>query len=387
MKYIVNSIVAKISNICNLDCSYCYVYKRGDEHYNNIPDKLSYEHCEMLLYRIKEHCKRHKLKSFTIGFHGGEPTMLGIEYFKNFIQMENKIFKGTNIHLFHSLQTNGTLLNEKWAVFCQENNISLGFSLDGYDTIHDKNRIYKHNKLGSYSDVLKNIDLCKKYAPINVLSVIDSSSDVNKVYQNIKDLSIYTISFLFPDANYKNNDGVEPIKIAEWLIEIFDLWFNDKNKNNLTVFLPFSMLINLLLGFEKSGNDAYGTVSNTALLILTNGEIQVTGVEKESVNNDGYYVQKNSFDDVFEKEIFRNYYNLHKDSVLCEKCRNCLIKDICGGGRYQYRFSLTNGFDNPSFFCETMKLLIVHIQNTLIKYLPKKIIENTNIRQLNVNEL
>ena len=91
--------------------------------------------------------------------------------------------------------------------------------------------------------------------------------------------------------------------------------------------------------------------------------------------------------DVFKKKIFRNYYNLHQDDVLCKQCQECIIKSIYGGGRYSHRYSKENKFDNPTIYCDVMKKLVLHIQNAVIAALPEHIKDKTNIEALSCDDL
>lgn len=388
MKYKVESLVVKIANVCNLNCSYCYVFNLGDEHYVDIPNKMSEELCDQLLFRIKEHCLEHRLNRFVIIFHGGEPLILGIPYYENFLAKAEKLFRDTHIHLGYVMQSNGTLMTDKWAKFLTDNKIHVGFSIDGYESIHNQNRVYRSNGRGSYQDVIKGINIYRKYQPnIDVLSVLNTDADPELFYQTIKDLKLHSLGLLFRDHNYNDIECVDFEKTTEWAIRLFDLWFDDKEKGGLKVLTPFTTLINLLLGMEWVGNDAYGEVMNNALLILSNGEIQVTGVEKPSKDTKAYFLQENKLNEVFKKKIFRDYYNLHQERNLCEQCLNCLIRPICGGGRYSHRFSKENGFNNPTIYCDTMKRLVVHIQNRVYETLPEELKEKTQLQMLCYEEL
>ncbi|MDE5639211.1 MAG: hypothetical protein K2I47_05385, partial [Odoribacter sp.] len=83
---------------------------------------------------------------------------------------------------------------------------------------------------------------------------------------------------------------------------------------------------------------------------------------------------------------FRYYYNAHQDNVLCEKCKRCIVKNICGGGQLAHRYSKNNGFDNPSIYCHEIFKYIVHVQNVLMKDLPENFIKETGLVELTLND-
>ena len=123
----------------------------------------------------------------------------------------------------------------------------------------------------------------------------------------------------------------------------------------------------MLLG-QDCGYEILGQRDNATIGIKTNGNIEI--VDSMKVCGDGFTytglnVLQNSFEDTFSNETLKLYYNAHHDVFLCDKCRNCIIKEICGGGKLPHRYSTRNGFDNPSVYCECIKDLVVHAQNYL----------------------
>jgi uncharacterized protein len=274
------------------------------------------------------------------------------------------------------------LLTEKWAKFLISNNIRIGFSIDGYEEIHNQNRIYRANGKGSYNDVVKGLNIYKQYDNINGLSVANTDADPLLFYETLKKIGFSGLGVLFRDHNYSDPQEIDMDKTLSWFIQLFDIWFSDKSKEKIRVLNPFTTIISLILGLDWTGNDAYGEVFNNALLVLSNGEIQVTGVEKPSKKSKTYYIQNNSISDVFKKKIFRDYYNLHQDDILCKQCQDCIIKSICGGGRYSHRYSEENKFNNPTIYCDITKKLVSHIQNAVVATLPKHIKDKTNIEPI-----
>lgn len=95
-------------------------------------------------------------------------------------------------------------------------------------------------------------------------------------------------------------------------------------------------------------------------------------------------VQTNSLTDIFNEPIYQLYHDSHKEHSLSNKCRNCCIKNICGGGMLAHRFSKNRGFDNPSVYCFDLFLLIKHIQNDLVSRLKDSSIEPLTIQDFNI---
>jgi len=89
---------------------------------------------------------------------------------------------------------------------------------------------------------------------------------------------------------------------------------------------------------------------------------------------------------VFENQLICKYHDAHQDLVLCEKCRTCVIKSICGGGQLAHRYSSVNGFDNPSIYCFQIFKFLVHVQNKIIGDLPTDLVSEIDIQRLTLSD-
>jgi len=388
-KYTVYSVILKFVNTCNLGCKYCYVFKSRTTRYEGLQKIISFETYEALLDRIVEHCEQYDIKSFAIVFHGGEPLLFGIENFKKLVALNEKKIKDTGINIGFCVQTNGTLMNAEFADFFSKNNIQVGFSFDGYEEIHNKNRVFKNSEKGSYEAVRKGIEVYKAaQQPIDILSVINENSNPSRFYEELKGIGVNSCSLLLKDADYTNWDNAKTQPIANWLIALFDIWCNDTSDNKPEI-APFTILINLLLGFEEKSNDSFGRRENTSITVLSDGQIRVTGTEDEfeNVQFHSFNVKRNSFSEIFEEKVFRMYYDLHSDDVLCKICQKCKIVDICGGGTLSHRYSKENYFNNPTVYCDVMKILTTYIQHSLIDKMPVELREKLKLQKLNISEL
>src|SRR5512136_3418890 len=120
-------IVAKpIGPACNLDCAYCFylekqaLYGAGEDF--RMPD-------EVLAAFIRKYVEAQPTPLVEFVWQGGEPTLLGIDFFKRVVELQ-KLFSGTK-SITNSLQTNGTLLDDAWCRFLKKQNFMVGISLDG----------------------------------------------------------------------------------------------------------------------------------------------------------------------------------------------------------------------------------------------------------------
>lgn len=78
--------VLKIASRCNINCSYCYMYNRGDTSYLNLPKFMTEEIYTATFKKAKDHCIKHRIETFVLVLHGGEPLLAGKKYIEKFCQ-------------------------------------------------------------------------------------------------------------------------------------------------------------------------------------------------------------------------------------------------------------------------------------------------------------
>lgn len=148
----INVLIKPASGLCNMNCDYCF-YK--DEMKNREQASFGYMSEATLKNVIRKTLPR-AIYSEGYAFQGGEPTLRGLDFFRKVIEYE-KQYNRNNIIVNNFLQTNGSLIDEDWCEFLQENNFLVGLSIDGIKEIHDK---YRHlNGAGSYDSVIKAAEL------------------------------------------------------------------------------------------------------------------------------------------------------------------------------------------------------------------------------------
>jgi len=369
MKSNLDWVILKISQVCNLNCSYCYVYNRGDDSWKNRPKFISLDIVDILADRINEHCHNNDLNHFTIEFHGGEPLTIGIDRFSEIVNLLKS--KCSSIDLSMVIQTNGLLLNEEWIQLFTNNNIGIGISLDGPPKINDINRV-DHKGKGSTDKLLTIIKSLKnnpnvkdKFDPgfccvINP-SLINGSELVRWFAQN----KITSYDFLLPDGNIKNFPqnwvGTEPYK--DFLISAFDEWFNmGKEAPSIRM---FELMMMGFLGVKVTLDSLGGDLSKLCV-VESDGGISVNDVTRicgGDFSNDKLNIKTNPLED---KNI---YFQISKLQDLSDTCKECKYLSSCGGGYLPHRFD-GNSFKNPSMYCDALYSLSEHIYNNMKNVIP-----------------
>jgi sulfatase maturation enzyme AslB (radical SAM superfamily) len=138
-------LIKPLNDLCNLRCTYCY---EGQEEFRSRGELMSQVHLERILKEILNSPKR----DIQFLWHGGEPLLAGIDFYKHALDIQRE----ANIHgieIYNGIQTNGTLLNQKWIDFLAEHNFGISLSLDGPKFLHDQSRI-DFGSNGTYERVI-----------------------------------------------------------------------------------------------------------------------------------------------------------------------------------------------------------------------------------------
>ncbi len=362
---IVNAIVLKVASLCNLNCSYCYVYNKGDETYKNKPKIFSKILIPILLKRILEYMNQKGIKRYMVIFHGGEPLLAGLPYYEYFIDQYNHIFHDSTKEISFVMQTNGTLLTEQFAEGLHKLNISIGISMDGTELTNSKYRVY-HNNKSSYYEIKKGIETCNKIIGNSaILSVVNIEDAPQSVYRHYQALGVSFVNLLFPDENHDTihlNDTRG--KIGKWLIEMFNLWFYDTSATKPEILL-FSTLVKLILSLPE-GNDIMGKRFGSTMIIEANGDIETNDtlrVSKAGITNTKYNIVSDDLNCITNVELAKLYYYAHHK--LSKPCEKCVLENICAGGYLVNRYGNGRGFNNESVYCEDIAELICHVQNII----------------------
>ena len=180
--------------ICNLDCEYCFFLSKemlypGDRF--RMADELLETYIQQLL-------ESHRTPEVMVAWQGGEPTMMGLDFFRRSVELVEKHRK-PNQQISYSIQTNGTMLDDAWAVFFKENSFLVGLSVDGPKDLHDAYRVDKRG-LGSFDRVMEGWEILNaRDVDFNVLCTIhaknaDHPLEVYKFFRD--DMNVQFVQFI-----------------------------------------------------------------------------------------------------------------------------------------------------------------------------------------------
>ena len=180
------------SSICNLACDYCYYLEKQELYADTRKRTMSDELTERF---IREYIEAQTMDEILFTWHGGEPLMRPIAYYKKVIALQREYGRGR--HIENCIQTNGTLINEDWCRLFRENHWLVGLSVDGPKEFHDE---YRRTRQGrpTFAKVMRAIEMLNRYGvEWNAMAVVnDFNADYPlEFYRFFKSIGCHYIQF------------------------------------------------------------------------------------------------------------------------------------------------------------------------------------------------
>ena len=246
-------MIKPVGALCNLDCTYCYY----------LPTKTVYDgHEHKMTMRTLEDVFAGFLPQFgdevTISWQGGEPMLAGLEFFEKAVELQKRHGRSDQT-VKHAIQTNGTLLDEKWCQFLNEHHFLVGLSIDGPPKFHDHYRVNNHHQPSS-KDVFKGLKhLQRSHVEFNLLCVLNNLNvhHPDEIFQYLLTLGTRWLQFIPAIEWEKKTDNPtqnvlapycpEPRAYGQFLCRVFDLWF-ERYRQRISVRIFDAVLMKLVSG-------------------------------------------------------------------------------------------------------------------------------------------
>jgi len=368
------SILAKPSGaICNLGCSYCFFLDK-ELLYEGDRFRMSEG---MLEKYIKQLIDVHATSQVTIAWQGGEPTLLGVEYYRRAIEFQDK-YRKPGMTFLNTMQTNGTLLNDEWCEFFKQNAFLVGISIDGPKELHDAYRVNKRGE-GSFGKVMRGLRLLQRHdVDVNVLTTVNriNGDYPLEVYRFLRDdVGAEWMQFI-PVVERTDEHGdaahlrgmhvsersVRAEQYGTFLTTIFDEW---ARRDVGEVFVQtFEAVARYWAGAERSGMCVFDETCGLGLALEHNGDLYSCD----------HYVDPEfllgNINDVPVQDLVssRQQYDFGRDKYdnLPRYCLDCDVRFACHGECPKNRFIDTpDGEPGLNYLCEGLKAFFHHIDSPM----------------------
>jgi uncharacterized protein len=382
-----NVLVKPTGAVCNLDCKYCFFLSKQSL-YPDSDFRMADDLLEMYILQLLE---SQQATSVTIAWQGGEPTLMGLDFFRRTVELVAKHRKPDQ-QVEHSIQTNGTRLDDEWCEFFKEHHFLVGLSVDGPREMHDAYRVDKGGK-GTFDQVMRGWELLKKHAvEFNILCTLHDANvrQPLKVYRFFRDeLKAEFIQFipivermnadLVPIANLgwgeRGSDlrplytqsgdqvtdrSVRPEQMGQFLVEIFEEWVR---RDVGSVFVQiFDTTLGAHLG--QYGLCIFSPTCGDALALEHNGDLYSCDHFVEPNFKLGN-IRHDHIADLVASERQRKF-GTSKQTTLPDHCRECDVLFACNGGCPKDRFGVTpDGEPGLNYLCAGYKRFFQHVNQPM----------------------
>ncbi len=350
------------SSICNLDCQYCYYLEK--EHL--YPEAESLRMPDIILEEyIVQHIEASTEPVIRFSWHGGEPTVLGLDFFRKIVALQHRHQPG-NRRIANGIQTNGTLLDEEWCRFLAAEDFAVGLSLDGPQKLHDRYRLTKGGK-PTFKQAMRGYELLRKHQIYTDILCVVNAHNVrypSQVYRFFKQIKAPYVSFLplvepRPESEGAVSSRTVPAKaFGVFLCTIFDEWINrDVGRIKIQI-------------FEEAARTAFGQDHSLCIFRETCGDIPVIEHNGDFFPCDhfvdpGYClgnIIENPLAELLESPKQRAFGQAKLDT-LPGRCQACEVRAMCNGECPKNRFLRTpEGDTGLNYLCAGYKNFFTHCQ-------------------------
>jgi uncharacterized protein len=373
-------VMAKpIGPICNLDCKYCF-YLEKESLYPQVASWAMRE--EVLDSYIRQYIEAHDTPVVNFAWQGGEPTLLGIEYFRQLVALQSKYANGKRIQ--NAFQTNGVLLNDEWAALFKEHDFLIGISIDGPRELHDAYRVDKGGQ-PTFDRVLRGIETLKRNSvEFNTLTTVNRANAdhplevyrflrnhgsgfmqfipiVERIAHQVTAEGLQLISPDFTGAAQVAPWSVEPHQFGRFLCAIFDEWVR-RDVGRCYVQL-FDVSLEMWTGLEAS-LCVFKKQCGAALAIEHSGDVY---------SCDHFVYPQNRLGNIMESPLQelvnsaqQHAFGEAKESTLPKYCRECDVRFACNGECPKHRFLTTpDGEPGLNYLCAGYKMFFRHVDSSM----------------------
>lgn len=377
---------------CNINCEYCFYLHKQDLLNQS-------KHPRMPITILEQHIRQYieaqsGNTSVTFTWQGGEPTLMGIEFFETVIAIQQK-YAPADMTIYHDIQTNGLLLDDKWCNFLIKHNFLVGISIDGPKALHNKYRRTNNDK-PTFDLVMRAIARLKHYQiPFNALCVVnaDNAKQPLAVYRFLRDAVKPRMIQFLPGVEptdfakhsplrrqpttmvQQDSQRIDPaatdsivtawsVSPEQWGSFLSTVWQEWLTRDVGKVFVDqFENTLSQALGYGAQ-KCTTAPICGKALALEHNGDLYCCDHFVYPDYKLGNILATHEGDLVFSKK--QQQFAYLKQSTLPTDCKHCPVLALCWGDCPKHRFIKTaNGETGLSYLCTGLKQFYSQVKRDL----------------------
>ncbi len=361
----VSFLIKPASSLCNMRCSYCFYFDESANREFASFGMMNHETLRSLVKAAFEEISPGGVISFA--FQGGEPMLAGIDFFRDFISLEQE-YKKPEVTVQHAIQTNGLLIDREWAAFFKENNFLTGISIDGDKALHDLHRIDAARK-GTWNRAAQSFALLKSQGvEVNILCVVTgiAAKSPQKIYNAFKKLGAEYLQFIpcldpLEEERGKQRYSLKPKEYGSFLCGLFDAWYLDWKSGRYVSVRLFEDYVHLFMGMRPS---TCSTAGNCGSYFVVEGDGSLYPCDFYVLDEWKMgKIGENSLESIATGEVATRF--LKEGMRKPEACSECRFVRLCNGGCRRDRIFTENSVQN--YYCEAFKTFFSYAEARLME--------------------
>jgi len=349
-----------VGALCNLRCMYCYYLDKRSLY----PGEEALTMTDGMLEKyIIQHIEATTDETIFFSWHGGEPLMAGIDFFRKAVAIQKK-HKPAGRTILNGVQTNGTLIDWDWASFLAEEKFVVGISIDGPGDLHNRFRVAPGGE-PSLSRVLKGYDILQRSRIRSEILCVVNSYNVRfplVVYNFFRELGAQYITFLpLVEKRQGTKSGVTrasvpPDEFGRFLISVFDEWV-ERDIGEIKIQI-----------IEESARTAFKQEHTLCIFKENCGGVPVVELNGDFYSCDHFVNKDNFIGNITQGSVAgfleserQKAFGLAKSRTLPRYCIECEVRAMCNGECPKNRFITTpDGESGLNYLCSGYKAFFNH---------------------------
>jgi uncharacterized protein len=346
--------------LCNLDCQYCYYLKKELLYPESGSPRMS---DDLLEEYIVQQVGIVPGSEILFSWHGGEPTVLGLDYFRRIVELQRRHCP-TGKHVANSIQTNGVLLTDEWCRFLAAEKFGVGLSLDGPTELHDAYRVTR-DQAATHRQVMRGYRLLRqREIPVDLLCVVHAQNVQHPldVYHFFKEIGAQYLSFIPLVEPQPDSPGgvsertVPPRAFGDFLCAIFDEW------------VRHDMGRIIVQSFEEAARPAYGLKHSLCVFRPTCGDVPVIEHNGDFYQCDHFVTPEHRLGNIRDTPLAelleseaQEAFGQAKQDTLPRCCQACDVRTMCNGGCPKDRLvQAPDGEPGLNYLCAGYRRFFTH---------------------------
>ncbi|HDS08385.1 MAG TPA: anaerobic sulfatase maturase [Bacteroides sp.] len=352
--------VKPVGSLCNMACRYCYYLEKEQLYPRAARFRMS---PQLLGEYIRQHVETSTEPLIAFSWHGGEPTMAGLDYFRKIVEIQ-KTLCPPGRRIVNGIQTNGTLLDDAWCSFFAREQFTVGISVDGPRELHDHYRCDKKGR-STFGRTMNGFRLLSKHGvACEILCVVNAINVRHplEVYRFFRELGAGFITFLpLVERDRDSGSGVSGSSVpseafGDFLIAVFDEWKTwDIGRVKVQI-------------FEEAVRTAFGLEHTLCIFKKTCGGVPVVEYNGDFYSCDHFVDEEHRPGNIRERNLAelldcpgQQAFGRAKRESLTRYCLACEVLDMCNGECPKNRFVKTpDGEEGHNYLCAGYRKFFNH---------------------------